>query len=340
MAQLQASFSGWIADAGRCGYDHIGELPHRIYENLRGHRPVGDLVELWEDPAGIAGLTISMRFRVAFDVFTAPALRGSEAERRMLRRAYETTARCMRGSGEPFVLTDVFDCDTARIRLLAELGFEHFRSWDNIAERDLRDVVGEPLPGRFLLRSARLEDADQLAAARNDSFGEDWTGEQYRSAVMQKPGYEPSREIVAEAPGGRVAAFAVYWLDDRNKTGHLEPVGTHRDFRRRGLARAVVLHAMRQMQGQGMTLVTVNHLSDNIAALRLYESIGFRKRYETFGFRRSLPAGWNWTCVLGDCALPKPSSPAAALGWRAACREPGLPLGRPGPPRVTEDPAR
>jgi len=64
-------------------------------------------------------------------------------------------------------------------------------------------------------------------------------------------------------------------------------VGTHHEFRRRGLARAVMLHAMRQMQEGGMRRVTVNHLADNVAALRLYEAIGFAKQHETLGFRRA-----------------------------------------------------
>lgn len=89
------------------------------------------------------------------------------------------------------------------------------------------------MPAGFLLRGARLADADQLADARNHSFEEDWTGHQYRSVVMTKPGYQPEREIVAEAPDGRIAAFAVYWVDERNRVGHFEPVGTHHDFRRR-----------------------------------------------------------------------------------------------------------
>jgi mycothiol synthase len=290
LPRLLDTVAGWISEAGRCGYDHIGELPHRIYENLRGRRPVGDLVRLWEAGGAIAGVEINLRFGVAFDVFAAPALRGSEAERSMLLSAYQTTASLIDPQAGPFVLTDVFDCDAARIRLLAGLGFEQFRSRDHIRERDLRDLAGPPGPGDgYLLRSARLQDAGQLAAARNQSFDENWTGDLYRSAVMEKPGYDPSREIVAEAADGRIAAFAVYWVDERNKTGHFEPVGTHRDFQRQGLARAVMLAAMRQMHDLGVTLVTVSHLGENLAARRLYESIGFEKRYETLGFRRALP---------------------------------------------------
>ncbi|MGI5211597.1 GNAT family N-acetyltransferase [Plantactinospora sp. CA-290183] len=289
LPRLQRTFQGWIAEAGRCGYDHVGELPHRIYENLRGRRPVGELVQLWESAGEIVGLAVNLRFGAAFDVFAAPALRGTGAELAMLRVAAETTTRLTAGT-EPFVLTDVFDCDTVRIDLLTRLGFVRFRTWDDVRERDLAGPLPAPsVPPGFLVRAARPADAERLAVARNQSFGEDWTGELYSSAVMAKPGYDPEREIVAEAPDGRIAAFAVYWTDDRNRVGHVEPVGTHREFQRRGLARAVMLEAMYRMRAAGMTTVTLNHNSDNLAARRLYESLGFAKRHETYGFRRPLP---------------------------------------------------
>ncbi|MEV0971822.1 GNAT family N-acetyltransferase [Microtetraspora glauca] len=283
---LQRTFAEWIAVAGRCGYDHIGELPHRIYENLRGRRPVGELVHVWEHGGAIAGLAVNLRFGSAFDVFTAPSLRGTPAELEMLRVAYKTTGRLM-GRDEPFVLTDLFDCDTTRAELLTRLGFARFRTWDHVNERDLAGPLAEPVPpGGFVLREARPEDAEQLAVARNHSFDEDWTGDLYRSAVMEKPGYDPGREIVAESPDGRIAAFTVYWTDDRNRIGHFEPVGTHREFQRMGLARAAMLYAMRRMAERGMTTVTVNHNAENLPAAGLYASLGFVRRHETYGFRK------------------------------------------------------
>lgn len=282
---LQETVSVWIAEVGRCGYDHIGELPHRIYENLRGRRPVGELVQVWEDRDEIVGLGINWRFGEAFDVFAAPRLRGSAAEEWMLRVAAETTGAL---TTRPYVGTDVFDCDTARIDLLERLGFARFRVWDDVRERPLDEppAVQPPAHG-FTIRSATLADADGLAEARNTSFGEEWTGALYRDEVMAKPGYDPDREIVAVAPDGRIAAFTVYWVDGRNRTGHFEPVGTHAAFQRRGLARAVMLEAMARMAKAGMEMVTVNHNAENAPARRLYESLGFEKRYETYGYRRA-----------------------------------------------------
>lgn len=62
-----------------------------------------------------------------------------------------------------------------------------------------------------------------------------------------------------------------------NKTGHFEPVGTHRGFRRLGLARAVMLHPMREMRALGMRTVTDLHDAENLAG-KLYEALGLRDR--------------------------------------------------------------
>lgn len=88
------------------------------------------------------------------------------------------------------------------------------------------------------------------------------------------------------APDGRIAAYTVYWTDTRNGLGLFEPVGTHREFRRLGLGRAVMLHAMARMRSAGLVSVSVNHNADNVAARRLYESLGFVGTDQTYGFRR------------------------------------------------------
>lgn len=66
------------------------------------------------------------------------------------------------------------------------------------------------------------------------------------------------------------------WHDTLNRTGLLEPVGTHPEHRRRGLGKAVVLHAMGQMKAAGMTHATVANTATNEASRELYRSCGFK----------------------------------------------------------------
>jgi mycothiol synthase len=285
LGRLQAAVEGWIAERGRSGYDHSGALPHRIYENLRGRRPVGDLVQVWEDGPDVAGISICLRFGCAFDLFLAPGLWGTPAELELLEDACRTTAR-FADPGEKYLVTDVFGSDHGRQDALRRLGFERYRIWDDVRERRLDRELGPSTVDGFVIRPATVDDADGLAAARNASFDEDWTGDQYRRAVMDKPGYHPDREIVAVAPDGRIAAYAVYWTDSRNGLGLFEPVGTHRDFRRLGLARAVMQAAMARMRSASLVSVSVNNNAVNVAAARLYGSLGFVRTDQTYGYRR------------------------------------------------------
>jgi mycothiol synthase len=55
-----------------------------------------------------------------------------------------------------------------------------------------------------------------------------------------------------------------------------EPVGTHPDFLRKGLGRAVMLEGLRRLQQSGMRQAIVSTYEDNQAAIKLYESTGFQ----------------------------------------------------------------
>ena len=185
-------------------------------------------------------------------------------------------------------MTDVFGCDEVRAALLARLGFRRYRLFDHLTERGLHGAIPRPvLPEGFAVRSATLDDAEQLAAVRNSAFDAGWSAAAFREQVMRRPGYRPERELLAVAPGGQVAAFTVTWLDDLNKVGHFEPVGTQRDFRRRGLGRALLLHGLRELRRLGMETATVQHDAANLAASDLYRGLGFERRFETFGYRRA-----------------------------------------------------
>lgn len=288
LSRLQAALATWIQAAGPCGYCHAGELAQRIYAHLRGREAAGELVQVWEDDGEIVGVALNGRFGNAFDLFASPAARG-ERELAMLQASAETTLRLMgeRRREAPTIISDVFSCDETRRALLERLGFTEYRIWDHITERGLAGPLPEPaLPAGFTIRPATWDDAAGLAAARNSAFGTDWTAELYRAAFMARPGYRAARELVVVAPDGRIAAFTILWLDPLNKVGQFEPVGAHRDFQRRGLAKALMLAGLRELQRLGMRTATVEHDATNIAASALYRSLGFEKRYETLGYRR------------------------------------------------------
>jgi ribosomal protein S18 acetylase RimI-like enzyme len=72
-----------------------------------------------------------------------------------------------------------------------------------------------------------------------------------------------------------VAAYAVTGRAGRR--GFLQRVAVHPDHRRRGLARALVVDALRWLRRWGTQHAVVNTQTGNEAALALYQSLGFRR---------------------------------------------------------------
>ena len=93
------------------------------------------------------------------------------------------------------------------------------------------------------------------------------------------------------APDGRFAAFVNLWIDQVNRSLLFEPVGTHSDFRRQGLGKALMVYAMRRMQAeQGIESAYVGHepSDKNPASGALYASVGFKPLYEVYDYKKPI----------------------------------------------------
>ena len=80
-------------------------------------------------------------------------------------------------------------------------------------------------------------------------------------------------------------------MDAANGVGELEPVGQRPGFRRRGLARAIVLEGLRRMKARGARTALVCFDGDNAPARRLYESVGFEVCSTIYTYSKSLASG-------------------------------------------------
>ncbi|WP_440085324.1 GNAT family N-acetyltransferase [Streptosporangium sp. LJ11] len=155
--------------------------------------------------------------------------------------------------------------------------------------RDLRDLPEPEVPPGFVARHVRgEEDVPARVAVHRSAFApSSVTEESYRNVMGAWP-YRRELDRVVEAPDGRLASYCLIWLDDANGVGELEPVGTHPDFRRMGLARAVCLHALRRLGEAGAVTAIVRPRGDagHPVPARLYEALGFRTRDRTARYSR------------------------------------------------------
>ena len=159
--------------------------------------------------------------------------------------------------------------------------------------RSLVEPIDAPtMPVGFVMRAVAGEQEHGLrAAAHRSAFQPSRvTAKQYQR-FMRLASYDRETDIVAVARNGTIAAFAKIWIDDVNKVGEFEPVGTHADYRRLGLAKAVLLEGLRRMQVWDMqTAMVISGGGDGSDA-----SAGARKLYESVGFKAARrDYDWTW----------------------------------------------
>ena len=87
--------------------------------------------------------------------------------------------------------------------------------------------------------------------------------------------YQEDLDIVAVDPDGKFAAFCTARIDPLSKIAELEPVGTHPDHRKLGLARAVICESLKRLEKYRPSAVVILGAAPTDGARRLYESVGF-----------------------------------------------------------------
>jgi len=182
------------------------------------------------------------------------------------------------GTGDTLT-TYVLESDRATASLLESLGYQRpdAYKWYAFHLRELDGDVGEPtVPGGFRLRTVASDDdfRERVAIHRAVWAPSRVTEDVYRRVTQAWP-YRADLDCVVEAPDGRFAAYVLCWYDDMSGVGLFEPVGTHPDFRRRGLGAAVCRYGLQRLREEGATHVLV--LAAEERAVRLYESVGFRR---------------------------------------------------------------
>src|SRR5262249_29222166 len=106
--------------------------------------------------------------------------------------------------------------------------------------------------------------------------------------------YRRDLDQVVEAPDGTLAAFALGWLDEANRVGELEPVGTDPRYVRQGFGSAASLACLHALRAAGATRAVVYPRGDRAYPIprQLYFGLGFRPVAQTVTYGRSV-ASWR-----------------------------------------------
>jgi mycothiol synthase len=143
------------------------------------------------------------------------------------------------------------------------------------------------LPDGFKIRPLRGQaEVAAYVELHQAAFGSKVMRESWRMRTLQMPQYRPELDLVAVTADGRLAAFGIGWLHPQQPLAQIEPMGVHPDFQRLGLGQAILAALLQRLHIRNVQFVSLFTTTENVPAIKLYESIGFRKQYTMFSYHQ------------------------------------------------------
>jgi mycothiol synthase len=284
--------AGWRVTGAAGSLFHVGDLTWQRFMYTRDVMPPEERFALWTRPDGeLDGFAWFYPKSGETALQIDPALRGTEPWRRIVDEmlAWADERRAALGAPDVPLTISASEADPLFVARLAELGFSRTgEPAERIHRQSLARLLPEPLlPDGFTVRAVQEHElAQRVEIHREVWHPSKFTLDGYRQ-LRASPGYDPELDIVAVAPDGTLAAYAICWHDEVNRSGEFEPVGAREAYRGRGLTKAVLLETLRRLQDRGCETAYVFTPEDRVPACRLYLSAGFEIANRWHSYRRS-----------------------------------------------------
>ncbi|MDB9527230.1 GNAT family N-acetyltransferase [Oscillatoria sp. CS-180] len=235
---------------------------------------------------------------LSFDIH--PQARDGDLAQAILDWAEKRLVEVGGASGLPLVLhSSCRDSVEVQRSLLLELGFQPERYFLKLKRSLETSLPKTTLPDGWQIRPVTANDAQAWVDMFNETFVDHWN--HHPTTVkeflheMTRSDYDANLDLVVETPDGQMAAFCYSEIDpERNnrlgiQEGYVCLLGTRRGFRRRGLARTMLVESLRRLQLVGMELATIGVDAQNpLGALKLYESVGFEREHSSTVFQKQV----------------------------------------------------
>jgi mycothiol synthase len=178
------------------------------------------------------------------------------------------------------------DQETGAAALYAAAGYVSVLHGADMVRPDLEDIPEAPLPPGLVVRPPHPDEVRRVWDAEVEGFqdhlGAAPPGEEGYRQFLDDPYFDPSLWRVAwdgDEVAGQVRNFINAPANQATgrKRGYTENISVRRPYRRRGLARALLVQSLHAVRERGMEEAALGVLTENLhGAFRLYESVGFR----------------------------------------------------------------
>lgn len=201
-------------------------------------------------------------------------------------------------SGDKVLQVWVEDQAAGAKTLFEAAGYEPVTFGAEMVRRSVSDLPDCPLPEGVEIRPVEEEHLRAVWEADAEAFRDHWgyvaPTEEGFGQFLAFPHHDPSLWRVAWA-GDRIVGQVRSFIDQHENDeyhrlrGWTEFISTAREWRRRGVARALIVESIRALAGRGMTEVALGvHTENPNGALDLYRSLGYEVVHTATVYRKPL----------------------------------------------------
>lgn len=221
--------------------------------------------------------------------FVMPGMRQNGIGRAMLRFSQSrlrSIAKAHPDHVERFFESYAVDTELATTRLLESEGYLPERHFYLMVRSNLENIPETRLPENLEIRPVKPSQYQAIHAASVEAFRDHWGFSEETEPTVQEwvedPNFDPTLWRVAW-DGEQVAGMVLGYINqDENdkfnrKRGYPENICVRRPWRKRGLARALLIDSLKAIKNRGMDEAALGVDTQNLTgALGLYESVGFK----------------------------------------------------------------
>jgi ribosomal protein S18 acetylase RimI-like enzyme len=178
--------------------------------------------------------------------------------------------------GKPRISTSVVTDDQRKVAQLIAAGFYENGHESNIRTYALRgyDVSYTLKPGFRLLTFPEYGDYESRVRLVRNAFDSSSYSETNLRSLHSSPTYLAELDLVIVDARGESVAYCMGWIEENDpSSGYIEPMGTHSDYRRNGLATALAKECFKRLRARGVETVSIASHAEPDVANWLYESL-------------------------------------------------------------------
>lgn len=178
--------------------------------------------------------------------------------------------------GKAKISTEIYTFGNRKIERLLAAGFYEDEHVENVRMYDLReyDFSYELKPNFKMTHFAAYGNYESKVQLVQNAFGNPNFSEVRLHSLQGSPNYRAELDLVIVNPEGESVAYCMGWVEENDpKTGFIEPMGTHSEYRKNGFGKALAKECFKRLAQMGVETAWIASAAEPDISNFLYESL-------------------------------------------------------------------